>query len=81
MSYYRESFIYPPLRVFLDLAGVYSYINFGNMAFVMEQPIKIPNNVIGYVSLREMTFLNSKYNINDTNNTLVTISLGNFHTK
>ena len=46
MFYYCESFIYPPLRVFLDSAGAYSSINLGNMTVVMEQPIKIPNNVI-----------------------------------
>ena len=30
-----------------------------------------PNNLIGYVGLREMTIPNSEYNIIDTNNTLV----------
>ena len=51
-SYYRESFDYPPVRMFLDSSVASSIANNGNVTFTLNQQIQIPNDVIGYVSLQ-----------------------------
>ena len=56
MSYFRESFEYQPVKMFLN----------SNAADV----ISLPSGIIGYVSL-SLTIPNANYNINTSNNTLV----------
>ena len=53
-TYYRQSFEYPPIRMFLDLSVVNSITNNGNVIFLFYQKIQFPNNVVGYVSLQEI---------------------------
>jgi hypothetical protein len=72
-TYYRESFEYPPIRMFLESASANSITNNGNVTFTLNQQIQIPNDVVGYVSLQELTIANTNYNINAYNNTLVFI--------
>ena len=72
-SYYRESFNYPPIRMFLDSSVASSIANNGNVTFTLNQQIQIPNDVIGYVSLQELTIANTNYNINSYNNTLALV--------
>ena len=72
-TYYRESFDYPPIRMFLESGSANSITNNGNVTFTLNQQIQIPNNVVGYVSLQELTIANTNYNINAYNNTLVLV--------
>ena len=72
-TYYRESFDYPPIRMFLESASANSITNNGNVTFTLNQQIQIPNDVVGYVSLQELTIANTNYNINTYNNTLVLV--------
>ena len=43
----------------------------GDVSFNLQRYINLPNNVIGYVSLNELTIPNTDYNINTSNNKLV----------
>ena len=63
-TYYKESFEYPPIRMFLESASANSINNNGNVTFTLNQQIQIPNDVVGYVSLQELTIANTNYNIN-----------------
>ena len=72
-SYYRESFEYSPIRMFLDSSVASTINNNGNVNFLLNQQVKIPNDVIGYVSLQEITILNTNYNTDTNNNTLVLV--------
>ena len=72
-TYYRESFEYPPIRMFLESGSANSITNNGNVTFTLNQQIQIPNDVVGYVSLQELTIANTNYNINVYNNTLVLV--------
>ena len=44
-TYYRESFDYPPIRMFLESASANSITNNGNVTFTLNQQIQIPNDV------------------------------------
>ena len=66
-TYYRESFEYPPIHMFLDSSVASTINNNGNVNFLLNQQVKIPNDVIGYVSLQELTTANNYYNINTYN--------------
>ena len=76
-TYYRESFDYPPIRMFLDSSVASNISNNGNVNFNLNQKIQLPNNVVGYVSLQELTIANTNYNINTYNNTLVLVDQAN----
>jgi hypothetical protein len=76
-TYYRESFEYPPIRMFFDTNGADTVTNNGNVGFTLNQPIQLPTNVVGYVSLQELTIANTNYNINTYNNTLVLVDYAN----
>ena len=76
-TYYRESFEYPPIRMFLESASANSINNNGNVTFALNQQIQIPNDVVGYVSLQELTIPNTNYNINTYNNKLVLVDYAN----
>ena len=67
-TYYRESFDYPPICMFLDSSVASNISNNGNVNFNLNQKIQLPNNVVGYVSLQELTIANTNYNINTNNN-------------
>ena len=58
-SYYRERFEYPPILMFLDTNGADTVTNNGNVTFTLNQAIQLPSNVIGYVSLQELTIANT----------------------
>ena len=72
-TYYRESFEYLAIRMFLESGSANSITNNGNVTFTLNQQIQIPNDVVGYVSLQELTIANTNYNINAYNNTLVLV--------
>ena len=76
-TYYRESFEYPPIHMFLDSSVANNITNNGSVNFNLNQKIQLPNNVIGYVSLQELTIANTNYNINTYNNTLVLVDYAN----
>ena len=63
-TYYRERFEYPPIRMFFDTNGTDTVTNNGNVGFTLNQPIQLPTNVVGYVSLQELTIANTNNNIN-----------------
>ena len=69
-TYYRESFKYPPIRMFLDSENATSSLNRGDAMFCLNQPISLPNNVVCYVALNEMVIANMEYCISSTNNLL-----------
>ena len=69
--YYRESFEYSPIKIFMNSSSADAITNRGNVTFNLRNTINLPNNVIGYVSLSGLTMPNTNYNINTSNNTLV----------
>ena len=69
--YYRESFEYSPIKLFFNSNSADSIVSRGDVSFNLTRYINLPNNVIGYVSLNELTIPNTDYNINASNNTLV----------
>ena len=69
-TYYRESFKYPPIRMFLDSENATSSLHRGDAMFCLNQPINLPNNVVCYVSLNEMLIANMEYCVSSTNNLL-----------
>ena len=69
--YYRESFEYSPIKIFCNSNSADNIVSRGDVTFNLSRFINLPNNVIGYVSLNELTIPNTDYNINASNNTLV----------
>ena len=69
--YYRESFEYSPIKMFFNSNSADNIVSRGDVTFNLTRYINLPNNVIGYVSLNELTIPNTDYNINANNNTLV----------
>ena len=69
--YYRESFEYSPIKIFCNSNSADNIVSRGDVTFNLSRFINLPNNVIGYVSLNELTIPNTDYNINENNNTLV----------
>ena len=53
--YYRESFEYSPIKIFMNSNSADTIANRGNVTFNLKNTIHLPNNVIGYVSLSELT--------------------------
>ena len=49
--YYRESFEYSPIKIFMNSNSADTVTNRGNVTFNLRNSINLPNNVIGYVSL------------------------------
>ena len=68
--YYRESFEYSPIKMFFNSNAADATVNRGDVTFLLRRNINLPNNVIGYVSLNELTIPNTNFNINTSNNTL-----------
>ena len=62
-TYYRESFDYPAIRMFFDSNGADIISSNGNVTFTLNQAIQLPSNVLGYISLQELTIANTNYNI------------------
>ena len=73
MSYFRESFEYQPIKLFLNSATADTTKNRGDLVFNLRRNITLPSGTIGYVSLNELTIPNTNYNINTSNNTLVLV--------
>ena len=71
MSYFRESFEYQPIKLFLNSNAADLIQSRGDITFDLRRNICLPNGTIGYVSLNELTIPNTNYNINSSNNTLV----------
>ena len=69
-TYYRESFKYPPICMFIDSENSTSSLNRGDAMFCLNQPISLPSNVVCYVALNEMVIANMEYCISSTNNLL-----------
>ena len=57
--------------MFFNSNSADSIVSRGDVSFNLHRNINLPNNVIGYVSLNELTIPNTDYNINTNNNTLV----------
>ena len=57
--------------MFFNSNSADNIVSRGDVTFNLTRYINLPNNVIGYVSLNELTIPNTNYNINDSNNTLV----------
>ena len=71
MSYFRESFEHHPIKFFLNSNAADIITSRGDVIFNLQRNINFPNNVIGYVSLNELTIPNTNYNINSNNKKLV----------
>ena len=69
-SYYRESFEYQPIKLFLNSNSADIIQSRGDITFNLRRNISLPSGVIGYISLNELTIPNTNYNINSTNNKL-----------
>ena len=50
--YYRQSFEYPPIIIFLESGSANSITNNGNVTFTLNQQIQIPNDVVGCFIIR-----------------------------
>ena len=59
--------------MFLESSVANTIINNSNVTFTLNQQIQISNDVVGCVSLQELTVANTNYNINSYNNTLVLV--------
>ena len=77
MSYFRESFEYQPIKLFLNSNAADITQSRGDITFDLRRNIILPHGTIGYVSLNELTIPNTNYNINSSNNTLVLRGLEN----
>jgi hypothetical protein len=73
-QYYRESFEYPSFKLFLNRNAADVITNKGNATFLLQQIISVPSDVIGYVSLSELTIPNTNYNVTSSNNTIVIVN-------
>ena len=71
MSYFRESFEYQPIKMFLNSNAADIISSRGDITFNLRRDISLPSGTIGYVSLSELTIPNTNYNINTSNNKLV----------
>ena len=71
MSYFRESFEYQPIKMFLNSNAADIISSRGDIMFNLRRDITLPSGTIGYVSLSELTIPNTTYNINTSNNKLV----------
>ena len=71
MSYFRESFEYQPIQIFLNSNCADVIRSRGDISYNLRRTINLPSDTIGYVSLRELTIHNTNYNISSSNNTLV----------
>ena len=71
MSYFRESFEYQPIKMFLNSNAADIISSRGDITFNLRRDITLPSGTIGYVSLSELTIPNTTYNINTSNNKLV----------
>ena len=69
-KYYRESYRFPSIRIYLDSETADLITNRGNMIFHLKQPLSLPSDVVAYVELSEVVFTNTGYNVNESNNTL-----------
>ena len=69
--YYRESFEYSPIKMFFNSNSADTIVSRGDVTFNLRRNINLPNNVIAYVSLKEMNIRNTDYNINNNSSTLV----------
>ena len=71
MSYFRESFEYQPIKLFLNSNAADNVQSRGDVTFNLRKNICLPSGTIGYVSLNELTIPNTNYNINSSNNKLI----------
>ena len=71
MSYFRESFEYQPIQIFLNSNCADVIRSRGDISYNLRRTINLPSDTIAYVSLRELTIPNTNYNISSSNNTLV----------
>ena len=71
MSYYRESFEFQPIKLFLNLIAAGTISSRGDIMYNLRRTITLPSGTIGYVSLNELNIPNTNYNINTSNNVLV----------
>ena len=62
--YYREYFEYSPIKMYFKWNSADTINNRGDVTFNLQRNISLPNNVIGYCSLSELTIPNTNYNIN-----------------
>ena len=61
MSYFRESFEYQPIKLFLNSAAADTAKNRGDLLFNLRRNITLPSGTTGYVSLNELTIPNTNY--------------------
>lgn len=68
--YYRESYRFPRFKMFFDSESADITVDRGNLTYMLQKPVFIPNDVTCYVQLAEMTIPNTGYNVDTGNNTL-----------
>jgi hypothetical protein len=71
MSYFRESFEYQPIQIFLNSNVADVTRSRGDIVYNLKRTINLPADTIGYCCLRELTMPNTNYNLSSSNNTLV----------
>ena len=71
MSYFRESFEYQPIQIFLNSNTADVIRSRGDIIYNLRRTINLPSDTVGYVCLRELTIPNTNYGINNSNNSLV----------
>ena len=70
MSYFCESFKYQPIQIFFNSNSA-DIIRTCGITYNLRKTSNLPSDTVGYVCLRELTILNTGYNLNSSNNTLV----------
>ena len=70
IKYYRQSFKFPQKRLYLNSRTANYITNRGDMIFQLNQPIVLPENVIGYAVINDFIIPNTEYNVNSGNNQL-----------
>jgi len=53
MSYFRESFEYQPIQIFLNSNSADFIRNRGDIVYNLRKTINLPADTVGYVALRE----------------------------
>ena len=71
MSYFCEALGYQPIKMFLNSNAADIISSRGDITFDLRRDIALPSGTTVFVSLNELTIPNTNYNINTSNNTLV----------
>ena len=76
MSYYRESFEFQPIKLFLNSNAADTILSHGDIMYNLRRTIALPPGTIGYASLNEPIIPNTNYSSTTSNNVLELMQYG-----